>query len=220
MMIWHRFRSLTLQRILKSLAGTGGEEVNIMKKLFSLLFVLFACVVSYGQDSLDVTHFLGIPVDGTKEEVMSKLKAKGFVNMPDDDEILVGEFNGKNVFVNVRANNQKVFLISVLDVNACDESQIKTSFNNLCRQFKNDSKYISFSDHTIPESEKIGHEMLVNKKIYTAYFFQKPKVVSGGYEDLSNRVVWFTINVESNDSSQYRILMYYVNGYNEPKDGD
>lgn len=191
-----------------------------MKKLFSLLFVLFACVVSYGQDSLDVTKFLGIPVDGTKEEVMSKLKAKGFVNMPDDDEFLVGEFNGKNVFVNVRANNQKVFLISVLDVNACDESQIKTSFNNLCRQFKNDSKYISFSDHTIPESEKIGYEMLVNKKIYTASFFQKPKVVSGGYEDLPNRLVGFTINVESNDSSQYRILMYYVNGYNEPKDGD
>ncbi len=63
--------------------------------------------MSYGQGAPDVTRFLGIPIDGTRSEMISKLKAKGFTSVPGTD-MLEGEFNGKNVYVNVQTNNRKV----------------------------------------------------------------------------------------------------------------
>lgn len=66
-----------------------------MKKLFLLFLVLLTCVVSYGQEVSSVTRFLGIPIDGTKAEMISKLKDKGFTSVPGTDGMLEGEFNGR-----------------------------------------------------------------------------------------------------------------------------
>ena len=123
----------------------------------------------------DVTKFLGIPVDGTKTEMMNKLKAKGFVPSSYDSNILEGEFNGFDVNVYVVTNNNKVYRIMVCDKNTLDETSIKIKFNNLCRQFEKNSKYVSFEDYKIPESESISYEMLVNKKRYDAAFYQLPQ---------------------------------------------
>lgn len=97
-----------------------------MKKLFLLFLVLLTCVVSYGQEVSSVTRFLGIPIDGTKAEMISKLKDKGFTSVPETDGMLEGEFNGKDVYVIVQTNNRKVWRIAVMDKNKCDEAQIKT----------------------------------------------------------------------------------------------
>ena len=135
-----------------------------MKKLFLLFLVLLTCVVLYGQEVSSVTRFLGIPIDGTKAEMISKLKDKGFTSVPGTDGMLEGEFNGKDVYVIVQTNNRKVWRIAVMDKNKCDEAQIKINFNNLCSQFENNSKYFSFGDQTIPENENINYEMIVNNK--------------------------------------------------------
>ena len=47
-----------------------------MKYLITV-FALVLATMTFAQK--DVTKFLGIPVDGTKAEMMQKLKAKGFV---------------------------------------------------------------------------------------------------------------------------------------------
>jgi len=57
--------------------------------------------MSHGQDTREVTRFLGIPVDGTKAEMISKLKDKGFNEAIGLDDVLEGEFNGKDVYVTV-----------------------------------------------------------------------------------------------------------------------
>ena len=54
----------------------------------------------------EVTKFLGIPVDGTKSEMIQKLKAKGFTPTKADRNILEGELNGRDVYVNVVRNNR------------------------------------------------------------------------------------------------------------------
>ena len=46
-----------------------------MKKLISIILVMMISLGSYAQD---VTKFLGIPVDGTKESMKQKLIQKGF----------------------------------------------------------------------------------------------------------------------------------------------
>lgn len=58
------------------------------------------------------------------------------------------------------------------DAHQMDETDIKIRFNKLCQQFKNNSKYTSLDDYTIPEDEDISYEMSVNSKRYEAIFYQ------------------------------------------------
>lgn len=146
-----------------------------MKKLF-----LFAILLAFSTNLLaqnDVTRFLGIPVDGSKAEMIQKLKEKGFVRSKTVDDALVGEFNGTQVYVYVVTTNNKVSRITLCDAIPIDETSIKIRFNTLCRQFKNNSKYLCLEDFTIPDDEDISYEMTVHNKRYEATFYQRPESV-------------------------------------------
>ena len=136
------------------------------------LSLLFSISV-YAQK--DVTQFLGIPVDGSKWEMIQKLKEKGFRSTTVDKEILEGEFNGGQVYVNIGTNNNKVYRIMLSDVAKSGETDIRLRFNKLCRQFANNPKYFSLrDDQIIPEDEDISYEISAHEKRYEADFYQKP----------------------------------------------
>lgn len=144
----------------------------------------------------DVTKFLGIPVDGSKSEMIRKLKEKGFtkVNNPYiDDTILEGEFNGEDVEISVVTNNNKVYRIFVEDQTPRDEVQIKIRFNKLVRQFENNDAYAPVaddaSDFIIPDNEDISYEMLVNDKRYEASFIQKLDIDSTEIANIQKDIV-------------------------------
>lgn len=141
-----------------------------MNKLMTIVMLLAVTAALHAQKS--VTQFLGIPVDGTKSEMIRKLKAKGFESNPYNKEFLTREFNGYDVNIAVVTNNNNVYRIMVSDAMPIDEAHIKIRFNNLCEQFKNNPKYLSSGDQTIPENENISYEMSVNSKVYDATFFQ------------------------------------------------
>ena len=126
----------------------------------------------------DVTQFLGIPVDGSKTEMIQKLKSKGFTISPNDKEVLVGQFNGIDVNIHIGTNNNKVCRIMVADANNSSETNIRIRFNNLLHQFKNNEKYMTASlspeEYVIPKDENISYEMSVKKKRYEAAFYQVP----------------------------------------------
>ncbi len=144
-----------------------------MKKLLTLMMVVMVSLTSFAQK--DVTKFLGIPVDGTVASMKQKLMAKGFVPKKDGTtECFYGEFNGTDVYIYIGTNNNKVYRIMVCDVNARNEADIKTRFNILVDQFKNNKRYASVEDYTIPEDEKISYKMIVDKKNYNALFYQLP----------------------------------------------
>lgn len=65
-----------------------------MKRIAFLFCMLVLSVALYAQQ--EVTKFMGIPVDGTKTEMIAKLKAKGFTWYPAKD-CLTGLFNGRDV---------------------------------------------------------------------------------------------------------------------------
>ena len=145
-----------------------------MKKLFATTLLLVLSLTTQAQT--DVTKFLGIPVDGTKPEMIRQLKAKGFRNSPYNNEILEGEFNGSNVYVSVATNNNKVWRIMVSDATPTDVRNVQIRFNRLCKQFENNPNYVTLKDYTIPDDEDIRVQILLNKKRYEAAFYQKPEV--------------------------------------------
>ena len=143
-----------------------------MKRLVLGTIMALLSIVIYAQK--DVTKFLGIPVDGYKTEMKQKLIAKGYnPRKVGKNEFLEGEFNGVDVHIYIATNNNKVYRIMVCDVNTLNEADIKTRFNRLVSQFKNNKRYASLNDYTIKESEDISYEMTVNNKNYEALFYQK-----------------------------------------------
>ena len=141
-----------------------------MKKILLVAMLLICSIALHAQN--DVTRFLGIPVDGSKYEMIQKLKAKGFQSTPFDKDVLTGEFNGTDVNIYVVTTNNKVSRIMVADVNTMDETDIKIRFNKLCRQFQKNKKYLpaslSVEDYSLSDDENISYEMLVHKKRYEA----------------------------------------------------
>lgn len=142
-----------------------------MKKLiiFPLLFVAV-----FASAQIEVTKFLGIPVDGNKQQMIQKIKEKGYLYNSIYDR-LEGEFNGRDVFIYVVTNNNKVYRILVEDAVYSSEGDIKIRYNTLLRQFKNNNqKYLSMSteDGELSESEDISYEMTIHNKRYEAAFIQ------------------------------------------------
>lgn len=178
-----------------------------MKKLFYSVLFLLVTTVSNAQTEANVTKFLGIPVDGTKTEILSKLHQKGFRTSYEDT--LEGNFNGTEVFVSPVMNGNKVWRIAVMEKNFTDEGQIKIRFNNLCQQFKNNPKYFSLTpDQTLSESEDISYQILVDKKQYQAVFYQDKDF---------EKLVWFTIG---NMYGKYRLIIFYDNCRNQANGED
>lgn len=223
-----------------------------MKNLLVIvMWFVFALSV---QAQKEVTRFLGIPVDGTKAEMIQKIKAMGFTSSRYSSEILEGEFNGKDVQVMVVTNNRKVYRVMVEDANVCGVTDIRIRFNKLLKQFKNNGKYMSDPDNAaIPDDEDISYECTVHDKRYQAVFYQyaenmkdamqrfaeqvktgyteeelanltdeqKAKLLEGFSEELVEdalkRSVWFMIK---KDGTDYRIIMYYDNVYNQANGDD
>lgn len=154
----------------------SGVTFVIMRKILSFLLLL---IVSVGmQAQKDVTKFLGIPVDGSKQGMIQKLKAKGFRTKAYANDVLTGVFNGVRVNVYIATNGGKVCRIMLCDENEVDESSIKIRFNKLCSQFEKNPKYLSFSDNQISDDEDISYGITVDKKRYKAVYYQKPVELS------------------------------------------
>ena len=157
-----------------------------MKKLLSFIIgILIMCFTVFGQ-SESTLKFLGIPVDGSKSEIVEALKSKGF-EYDSESDFLIGDFNGKKSEIGIVENHGKVYRVVVFDANTCDEGQIKIRFNNLIHQFENNDKYFYiFPNDPIPEDEDIHYEILVHKKQYIAEFRYNPLY---GNDELRNRLI-------------------------------
>jgi len=197
----------------------------------------------------DVTQFLGIPVDGTKNDMMKKLLEKGFRRMKKNDDFLTGQFNGKTVSIHIVTNNGKVYRLMVANQLNVTETVIKNEFNTLCKQFDENKKYVcpTFIDtYIIPEEENISYQMTVKNKRYQALFYQKTStydslIIEGDtliYKDTLSKKEEERLDVViaeiSNKKLQqkkvwfvineilgkYYIVIYYDNTLNQPNGED
>ena len=232
-----------------------------MRRLFSTIAILFAInIAMLAQDDVAssievadsikdelslpkqrrVTEFMGIPIDGTKKEMIKQLKKKGFRHNYTEPGALKGEFNGQEVYVFIHTNkDKKVWRIALTDVVATNESDIKIKFNNLCRQFNSNNKYFPQSkveNYVIPNDESISYNMTMRGKRYDANFCQCldthlmysrnihllkmetekeseefTSMIGLFLDYLAYNQVWFTIYKEDY-KPKYRIVLYYENG--------
>lgn len=158
-----------------------------MKRISTLLLLLVASLTIQAQVDLsaiknlyesDFTpQFMGIPVDGTKADMIDAIKAKGF-KYDQEYGFFTGEFNGRSAHVFIHTNHDVVDRIMVT-YSSIRESQIKNEYNSLLRQFKRNTKYIELIENEpIPESEDISYEMTVHRKDYQSVFFYLPTTIS------------------------------------------
>lgn len=219
-----------------------------MKKILLLAMLLAFSLATYAQK--DVTKFLGIPVDGTKSEMIKKLKEKGFTSTLYDKDVLEGEFNGVDVYLSVVTNKGKVCRIFIWDTNMLNEADIINRYNNLCYQFQHNKKYVPtlIDLHSIPAKENIAYEMSVNNKRYETSFYQMPdsalitKKVYSEYskkqldnlteelrKEINDKIASYMLETMfkkcvwfriAEQSGEYFIAMYYDNGYNQAKGED
>ena len=144
--------------------------------------------------------FLGIPIEGNKKEMISKLQAKGYEYDATSDA-LFGEFNGTNVAISVQTVNNRVWRIAVVDANMnSDVANIRIRFNRLFEQLSNNGKYEVANGSILEEKEDISYEMLVHKKRYEASFTFKDNSIHG--------IVWYMI---AERYGKYGIVMFYEN---------
>lgn len=179
-----------------------------MKRFLATFLFVLMTIATIAQES-NTIKFLGIPIDGTKKEMISKLQAKGYEYDAYSD-VLLGEFNGTNVIIYVQTVNNKVWRIGICDANVNnDAANIKIRYNNLFKQLSNNDKYKIDDGSTLGEEEDISYEMTVHNKRYDAAFTFKDKSIHG--------CVWYMI-VER--YGKYGIMMYYENLDNEANGDD
>lgn len=175
-----------------------------LKKTVWFFMLLILPVTLYAQK--DVTQFLGIPVDGSKSEMIQKLKAKGYTISPYKNDVLVGEFNGTDVNIHIATNNNKVCRIMVVDANKMGETGIRIRFNKLIQQFQNNKKYFplpesTISKYNIPEDEDISYELSVKNKRYEAIFYQK----TADYDSLKIEIGYLLEKETLDDAKKERL---------------
>lgn len=179
-----------------------------MKKLLTLILLLMASVEMYAQSN--VTTFLGIPVDGTKSSMIQKLEKKGFVYNQEED-LLEGEFNGQDVFIGIQTQKGKVWGITVGYNMSLDAINIKMTYENLCNQFQDNSRYMVLSEDPLPESKDLKHEKIVNKKRYSTIYIQNPQY---NETDWTRMVIvsLSPVEIKGYTTGYYSVAITYVNG--------
>ncbi|MDD6001245.1 MAG: hypothetical protein PUC50_03525 [Bacteroidales bacterium] len=216
-----------------------------MRQLIFTALLLVMTLSAYAQQ--EITKFMGIPVDGKKNDMIKKLENKGFVYDYRND-YLTGEFNGYDVEVHIFTNNNKVYRICLVDRSWLNEFDIKIRFNDLCSQFEKSGRYMPvdlINDNHLTDDDDISFQIQVENKRIEADYCQidsydkvvnfmtnykydfspniadTTKWVADFYsiylEHFSKRLVWFMIADQNN---KYKILMFYDNLYNQANGED
>lgn len=142
------------------------------KAMVALLMLLILSLSAQNIQNPQVVKFMGIPIDGTKSEMITQLKKKGFTYDRENDW-LEGRFNGESVRIFVHTNNEVVDRIMVSYANTVNESNIKVEYNELVYQFENNEKYYSSEeDQYISDDVDISYEMSIKSKRFQASFHQ------------------------------------------------
>ena len=136
-------------------------------KRFIILIVLVLALANISFAQNDVTKFMGIPVDGTKKEMIKQLKSKGFKLVDKKLGVLEGDFNGNTSQVYIMTNRNKVNCITVGDkYSSTNEKSVISRFNRRVNQFCENENYkipfgCTIEDFLIPDSE---HQLWYNIK--------------------------------------------------------
>ncbi len=105
------------------------------------------------QNLCSTPKFMGVPIDGTKTEMIEQLQSKGF-DYNCHKDCLDGEFNGRKVKLWIKSQNDKVWGIKVQYYKTF--WNIEDKYNALYDWFSNGGKYMYVSGQKIGYKEKVS----------------------------------------------------------------
>lgn len=178
-----------------------------MRKIVNLMVCLCLSIVTFAQDVDSVKHleFKGIPIDGSLNEFVSKLEAKGFTKTETMGTMvqLKGDFAGEsvNVYVVGSEKNKTVWKVAVFFPEKSSWRSLKSDYFDYKELFtkkygkpKNDYEF--FSD---PYYEGDGYELSALKRdkcTYCSFYYPEGGIIMleisssecvlVGYEDSTN----------------------------------
>lgn len=214
-----------------------------MRNILTITVLLFAFSLHAQKE---VTTFLGIPVDGTKSEMINKLKEKGFTYKLYAD-CLTGKFNNKDVIVYVVTQNDKVWRIFILEDCNYDRHNVILRYNELLSQFEKDINYtkatgseiLSFpdSEYTFPDDINDEYALFIQENKTKVIDQIKPLLLQKYSEaQLANPDIGITLGIQIEiieyactkaqklfgfniveTDGMYHITLYYDNLHNHQK---
>ena len=183
-----------------------------MKRLLFVILVLLA-VVSNAQEVID---FMGIPIDGSVSEMVSKLQEKGF-RKTDKPGTLEGLIDDTPVQLDIHVSKGKVYEINICYDVEDDRTQIVQCINNLVGKCKGNPKYKEVQSEMITEDDLTESKL---KKEYLGYFAYFTQIGANGYVAIGlNRLNYMLGENNGNPPEkdyQLWVQMKYVNATNAP----
>ena len=148
-----------------------------MRKLIITLLLTVLCSAAFAQESNNGTlKFIGIPIDGPKEQLIEKIKAKGFRSSP-YREGLLGQFNGQTVEVEVLDNHGTAYCVCVA-FPGTSAYMVRTEYNALLEQFLCNDKYLPVKSYEkIPEDVDFSFGIAAfNEKYRPSFAYISPDI--------------------------------------------
>lgn len=107
-----------------------------MNRIISLVALMFCCIASIAQTSNEHLTFKGVPIDGSLNKYVSKMKSAGFSYIADQDgtAILQGDFAGFKgclIVVSTLKNSDVVNTIGVIFPENDDWSSLEENYQQL-----------------------------------------------------------------------------------------
>jgi hypothetical protein len=178
-----------------------------MKKIITSLILAFVAMSSFAQIQSS-THltFKGVPIDGTLNEYVSKMKQTGFTHTATEDGVamLTGDFAAyKNCIVGVATLKQKdlVSKITVIFPESDTWSLLSSNYFSLkemlTEKYGKPSECVEkFQSNYGPDDDNSKmHEVIMNRcKYYTTYETEKGSI---------------QLSIENNDMTSHVMLAYY-----------
>jgi len=154
-----------------------------MKKIFTTLFFALTVIITFAQVNPDTSGhmtFKGVPIDGTLNEYISKMKKSGFTHIGTDDgnAMFKGDFAAyKNCFIGVSTLKQKDLVSRIAVIFPEQETWSSLSSNYfylkelLTEKYGEPSESVEEFDNSQPRDDNSKmHEVGMNNcKYYTTY---------------------------------------------------
>lgn len=107
-----------------------------MNRIISLVALMFCCIASIAQNSNEHLTFKGVPIDGSLNKYVSKMKSAGFSYIADQDgtAILQGDFAGFKgclIVVSTLKSSDVVNTIGVIFPENDDWSSLEENYQQL-----------------------------------------------------------------------------------------
>lgn len=191
-------------RFSENFLGPDLQRGNVVYKFGSRNYPFVKNSISANMNTLT---FMGVPVDGTLENMLTALQLKGFTVTNRTKGFLKGQFNGQKVDVGISTNHGKVDRVMVMFPQQYDTYGVWQQYNALLNQFDHLDKYAN-SSHT---------PYLTYKQEYTADDERRSRAVyvlkNETYKQTPSAKVWFRF-------SKGRVYLYYDNVNNRPNGED